>query len=578
ISAFNALTLSPALAALLLRPRRPMRGPLGAFFGGFNRWFARATDGYVATSGLLIRKAVVTLLLLVVISSVAGLLGWRLPGGFVPEEDQGYMSINVQLPAAASLERTAAVCDQIDAVLKSTSGVQHYTVVIGAATTNTASYFLTLDPWEERDKKGRPADVIIAELNQRLAAIPAARAFAVPPPAIPGVGASGGITFMLEDRAGKNIKFLTEQTRIFLEAARKRPELASVNTTFTPAVPQIFADVNQDKVLKQNVSLTAVYQTLQVFLGGYFVNDFNLYGRVWQVYVQAEGEFRTRADYIDEFYVRNAEGKTVPLSAMVTMKPSFGPDLTIRFNEYRAAEINAALAHGYSTQQGMRALEEVFRATMPREMGFDYAGMSFQEQAAAQGVPPSLVFGLSLLVVFLILAAQYESWSLPLGVLLGTPIAVFGALVALWVRRFEMDVFSQIGLVMIIGLAAKNAILIVEFSKAEYERGASLYDAALAGARLRLRPILMTAFAFILGVMPLVVATGAGASSRRILGTTVLGGMLAATVIAVFVIPATFAISQRFARRDETPARLPGREPTGPAGPGAGPAAQGAPQ
>src|SRR5262249_35353386 len=337
-------------------------------------------------------------------TGLASLLGLRLPGGFVPEEDQGYMSINVQLPAAASLERTAAVCDQIDSILKTTAGVQHYTVVIGAATTNSASYFLTLEPWEERDKKGHTADAIIAELNRKLAAIPAARAFAVPPPAIPGVGASGGITFMLEDRAGKDIKFLTDQTRAFLEAARKRPELASVTTTFTPAVPQIFADVNQDKVPRQTVNLSAVYQTLQVFLGGYFVNDFNLYGRVWQVYVQAEGEFRTRPEYIDEFYVRNSQGTPVPLSALVTMKPSYGPDLLIRFNEYRAAEIHAALAKGYSTQQGMRALEEVFQQTMPREMGFDYAGMSFQEQAAAQSVPPSFVFGLSLLVVFLILA------------------------------------------------------------------------------------------------------------------------------------------------------------------------------
>ncbi len=383
---------------------------------------------------------------------------------------------------------------------------------------------------------------------------------------------------MLEDRAGRDISFLTEKTKIFLEAARKRPELGSVNTTFTPAVPQLFADVNQDKVLTQGVSLSAVYQALQVFLGGYFVNDFNLYGRVWQVYVQAEGQFRTRADGIGLFYVRNSQGTPVPLSGLVTMKPSYGPDLTIRFNEYRAAEINAGLHRGYSTQQGMRALEEVFAQTMPREMGYDFSGMSFQEQAAAQGVPPSLIFGLSLLVVFLILAAQYESWSLPFGVLLGTPIAVFGALLAIWVRRFEMDVFAQIGLVMIIGLAAKNAILIVEFSKAEHERGAALYDAALAGARLRLRPILMTAFAFILGVLPLVIATGSGASSRQILGTTVLGGMLAATIIAVFVVPATFYVSQRFSRRAATPGPEPGHAPTGPAGPAAGAATEGAPQ
>ncbi len=559
ISAFNALTLSPALAVLLLRPRRPMRGPLGAFFRSFNRWFARATDGYVATSALLVRKAGRSMVLLIAIGGIAAVFAGRLPSGFVPEEDQGYMSINVQLPAAASMQRTADVCDQIDAILKTTDGVQHHTVIIGATTTNAAAYFLTLDPWNERERKARSADTILTELNRRLAAIPGAQAFAVSPPAIPGVGTSGGISLMLEDRAGKDIAFLTENTRVFLDAARRRPEFASVNTTFTPAVPQLMADVNHDKILRQGVNLSAVYQTLQVFLGGYFVNDFNLYGRVWQVYVQAEGEFRTRADYLDQFYVQNRDQAAVPLSALMTIKNTYGPDLTIRFNEYRAAEINAALAPGYSTREGMRALEEVFARTMPREMGFDYAGMSFQEQAAARGVSPSVVFALSLLIVFLILAAQYESWSLPFGVLLGTPIAVFGALAALWVRRFEMDVFAQIGLVMVIGLAAKNAILIVEFSKAEHERGASLVDAALAGARLRLRPILMTAFAFILGVMPLVVATGSGAVSRQVLGTTVLGGMVAATLIAIFIVPATFCVSQRFGRRAATSRRLASR-------------------
>ena len=298
-----------------------------------------------------------------------------------------------------------------------------------------------------------------------------------------------------------------------------------------------------------------MYQALQAFPGGAFVNYFNQYGRVWQVYVQAEGEFRTKAENVGQFYVRNAAGHPVPLSTLVTMKQVNGPEFTMRFNEYRAAQINGSLAPGYTTRQGMRALEEVFAETMPRDMGFDYSGISFQEKVAAEGIPASAVFGFSLLVVFLLLAAQYESWTLPFGVLLGTPVAVLGALGALWIGRFELDVFSQIGLVMVIGLAAKNAILIVEFSKEEYERGASLVDAALAGARVRLRPILMTAFAFILGVLPLVLSSGAGANSRRILGTTVLGGMLAATLIAVFVIPATFYVSERFGARSHQPSR-----------------------
>ncbi|MGH7331179.1 MAG: efflux RND transporter permease subunit [Candidatus Rokuibacteriota bacterium] len=578
ISAFNALTLSPALAAMLLRPRRPMRGPLGAFFRVFNRGFGRATEGYVRFSALLIRKAVLAMVLLAMVAGGAGFIGRRLPAGFVPEEDQGYLSINVKLPPAASLQRTAAVANQIDAMLKDTPGVAYYTVVIGDTSTNTAQYFLTLAPWHERDAKGLTAEAIILDLNRRLAVFPDATAFAVPPPAIPGVGTSGGITFMLEDRAGKDIQFLADHTQAFLAAARQRPELAAVNTTFAPGVPQLFADVDQDKVLRQGVPLTEVYQTLQAFLGGYFVNNFNLYGRVWQVYVQAEGQYRTRADNVGLFYVRNAEGTPVPLASLVSMATTYGPDVSLRFNEYRTAEINATLAHGYSTRQGMRALEEVFAQTMPREMGFDYAGMSYQEQVAAQGVPPAAVFALSLLVVFLILAAQYESWSLPFGVLLGTPIAVCGALAALWLRGFDSGVFSQIGLVMIIGLAAKNAILIVEFSKAEHERGASLAEAALAGARLRLRPILMTAFAFILGVVPLVIATGAGAASRRILGTTVLGGMLAATLIANFIIPVTFYVSQRFSHRPLPRTDQPQGEELGPGGPTGGAIAEGAPR
>jgi HAE1 family hydrophobic/amphiphilic exporter-1 len=557
ISAFNALTLSPALAALLLRPKRPMRGPLGVFFRGFNRWFARATEGYVSVSGRLIRKSVFSMLLLLIVAVFAGLIGSRLPGGFVPDEDQGYFYVNVQLPLAASLQRTAAVNDKLDAIFKDTPGVKYYTGVAGFSllsfvfTTYNSFYFVTLEDWDERDKKGLTADVIMRNLNQRLASLPDAQAFAFAPPVIPGIGTSGGVTFMLEDRAGKDPAFLAENTAKFLEAARKRPELALLFTTLLPSVPQLFAHVDRDKVLKQGISLSAVYQTLQAFLGGAFVNYYNQFGRVWQVYVQAEGESRTRVEDVGQFYVRNATGESVPLSALLAMKPVNGPEFTVRFNEHRAAQINGALAPGYSSQQGMRALEEVFAQTMPRDMAFDYMGMSFQEKVAAEGIPAAAVFGFSLLVVFLLLAAQYESWTLPFGVLLGTPIAVFGALGALWLRRFELDVFSQIGLIMVIGLAAKNAILIVEFSKEEYERGTSLFDAALAGARLRLRPILMTAFAFIFGVLPLVISRGAGANSRQILGTTVIGGMLAATIIAIFIIPVTFYVSERFGPKRE---------------------------
>src|SRR5213083_1723633 len=390
ISAFNALTLSPALSALLLRPRREMRGPLGSFFRGFNRVFERVMGGYLDGIRFLIRKAAFAILLLLVAAAVSGLIGIRLPGGFVPEEDQGYVYANVQLPLAASLDRTAAVNDKLDAIFKMQPGIKYYTGVAGfsllslVTTTYNSFYFITLDDWDARHKHGLTADVIIRQLNQKLAGVAEAQAFAFSPPAIPGIGTSGGVTFMLEDRSGKDPAFLAEQTDKFLAAARKRPEFARLFTTLLPSVPQFFAEVDRDKVLKQGITLSSVYQTLQAFLGGAFVNYFNQYGRVWQVYVQAEGEFRTRAENVGQFYVRNAAGHPVPLSTLVSMRQVNGPEFTTRFNEYRAAQINGLLAPGFSTRQGMQALEAVFAETMSRDMGFDYSGMSFQEQVASQ--------------------------------------------------------------------------------------------------------------------------------------------------------------------------------------------------
>src|SRR6266498_5298734 len=391
-------------------------------------------------------------------------------------------------------------------------------------------------------------------MNKQLAGLTEGLAFAFPPPAIPGVGTSGGFQFILEDRSGKDVAFLAQNMKTFLDAAHKRPELGTLIPTFLPNVPQVFVRVDRDKVIKQGIDLGQVYQTLQTFMGGFFVNYFNRFGRTWQVYIEAEGDYRTDAKNVGQFFVRNANGDPVPLDAISTIQNIAGPEFTLRYNEYRAAQINGSAAPGYSSYQAMNALEEVFRQTMPNEMGYDYLGLSFQEKKAQQGVSPTVVFGMSLIFVFLILAALYESWSLPFSVLLGTPVAVFGAFATLWLRGMQNNIYAQIGLIMLIGLAAKNAILIVEFAKDAYEKGKPLLDAALSAARLRLRPILMTSFAFVLGCVPLWTASGAGSVARQIMGTTVIGGMIAASAIAIFLIPVTFYVIERlFAGRKEKP-------------------------
>ena len=558
-SAFNALSLSPALAALLLRPREPQRGPLGWFFGIFNRGFARATDRYVATSALLIRKWAVGIGLLLVLAAGAALFGSRLASGFLPDEDQGYLFGALQLPSSASLQRNSEAARQVENIIEKTPGVQNVSSVVGynflsgVATTYNSFFFITLKNWSDRKTPAESYAGIKAHLQGALSKLPAGIAFTFPPPAIPGVGNSGGFSFVLEDRSGSGSAFLVKNLQVFMESARKRPELAGLNTTALYGVPQVNVTVDKAKVLTQGVNLADVYQTLQTFMGGTLVNYFNRFGRQWQVYVQADGADRTRAQNVGEFYVKNAGGQMVPLSTLIAVAPSSGPEFIYKYNQYQAVQINGSAAPGYSSGQAMAALEEVFHKSMPVEMGFDYTGMSFQEQEAALGVSPSTIFAISFLVVFLIMAAQYESWSLPFSVLLGTPIAVFGAFFALELRGLENNVYAQIGLVMLIGLAAKNAILIVEFAKAEAERNIPVADAALAGARLRLRPILMTAFAFILGCVPLWTASGAGAVARRVLGTTVIGGMLAASLIAIFFIPMAFDLVERLAARNRPP-------------------------
>jgi HAE1 family hydrophobic/amphiphilic exporter-1 len=564
LSAFNALTLSPALAALLLRPKKESRGLLQRFFSLFNRVFERATNGYVHWSGALLRKGVLMVALLVAAVGAGVFFAGRVPSSFLPDEDQGYLYVNMQLPNSASLERTSEAAGQVEKILADIPGVEYTTSVIGFSllsfvrTSYNGFFFVTLKPWDERTTREEQFQEIKARLNANLSKLPAGIAFSFSPPAIPGVGTSGGFQFVLEDRAGRDVKFLADNLNKFLAAARKRPEIGLISTTFLPNVPQRFVDVDRDKALKQGVSVSDVYRTIQAYMGGLFINYFNDFGRQWQVYVEAEADYRSNADKLGQFFVRNSQGDMVPLSALANFTPREGPEFTMRYNEYRSAQINGSAAPGYSSDQATAALEEVFKQTMPHEMGFDYMGMSYQEQKAKEGIPAWVIFAFSLVFVFLILAALYESWTLPFSVLLSTPVAIFGAFAALWLRRMllsavqpaymvqiESDVYSQIGLVMLIGLAAKNAILIVEFAKDEYEKGKPLMDAALEGAKLRLRPILMTSFAFILGCVPLWIASGAGSVARQVMGTTVIGGMMAASAIGIFFVPAIYYLVER---------------------------------
>ena len=561
ISAFNALTLSPALASLLLKPKEEgqKKGLLGKGFGLFNNFFGRTTDSFVRTSDVLIHKSYLAMLGIAAIAVCAVLLGGSLPTGFIPTEDQGYMFLALQLPDGASAQRTDAAQQKITAELRKMNGVEgviavtNFSLLTQVQSTNQGFFFVALKPWEARKSKDQQLEYIQGNLSKQLAGDPDGIAFAFPPPSIPGIGTSGGVTMVIEDRSGKDDpETLTKNLYAYLGAVNKLPEIAGAIPSYSPAVPQLFVDVDQEKVLQQQVQLSDVYTTMSTFMGGYLVNYFNRFGRQWQTYVEAEGTSRTDIKNISQFYVRSANGGQVPLASLVRVKQITGPEYIFRFNEFNAAQVNIAAKPGYSSGQVRAALEKTFAEVMPPGAGFDYSGMSFQEQQAEKGLPTWAVFGLSLLFVFLILAALYESWTLPFSVLLSTPVAILGAYIALHIRSLENDIFATIGLVMLIGLSAKNAILIVEFAKSNYEAGQSISEAALHAARVRFRPIVMTALAFVFGCLPLWTATGAGAASRRILGTVVVGGMVLSTAIGLIFIPVTFSvvewISHRFSK------------------------------
>lgn len=554
VSSVNALTLSPALCSLLLKKPKPYKGLLGKFFGGFNKWMGKTTEGYMSYTNVITGKLKRGVVFILVLTLGAGIFGTLVPGGFIPEEDMGFFYVNIQLPNAASLQRSNEISSDIEARLLRYPEVEYvtnatgYSLLSGAMAPNNGFMFVTLKDWGDR---AGTAKEIIARVNRELATtIKGAQAFAFGPPAIPGLGNGSGFSIMVQDKGGNTPEYLADNTAKFIAAANQREEIGNAFTTFQSNVPQRYMDIDKEKALKLGLSLNDLYKTIGAFMGGAYVNDFTRFGRLYKTYIQAENEYRVDESKIENFFIKNKDGEMVPLSTVATIRPVAGPDYTTRFNLFRSVEVTGAPAPGFTSAQAMDALTEVAAQVLPDDMTTSWNAMSFQENKASGSLGIILTF--SLVFVFLILAAQYESWSLPFAILLGTPFAIFGALLFLWVARqfsvsFENNIFAQVSFVMLIGMAAKNAILIVEFANDEFKKGISLFDAAIAAAKSRFRPILMTAFSFILGVFPLVIASGTGAEARKVMGIALLGGMSIATLLGVFFYPMLFLLIGKLA-------------------------------